>query len=54
MGTPCDPWEPCGPCEGAKRGAGLLGTGEGLLAKDRGLGDAIGAYEEGDGQLLDA
>lgn len=36
------------------RGAGLLGTGDGLLAKDKGLGDARGAYEEGDGQLLDA
>lgn len=54
VGTPCDPCDPCDPCGGAMRGAGLLGTGDGLLAKDKGLGDARGAYEEGDGQLLDA
>lgn len=35
-------------------GAGLLGIGDGVLAKDNGLGEAIGAYDEGDGQLLEA
>ena len=28
--------------------------GEGVLAKDKGLGEARGAYEDGEGQLLEA
>lgn len=39
---------------GTPTGAGLLGMGEGVLAKDNGLGDANGAYDDGEGQLLDA
>lgn len=32
---------------------GLLGIGEGVLLNDSGLGDVSGAYDDGDGQLLD-